>query len=322
MRTHTVKRLLALLLATIFILCGSTGCSDAAIEIGDEEVSYDLLRYFTMNYRRDLGYTAQEYADDPALAEKLETLVHDALREVMAYRALAEKYDLELSDEEEEAIRSSLEALKAQYEDVSAFEEELSREYLTEEVYCQLQELQYLAQKVYDHLTSERHNIIQTDAATIEADVKAGNFFAAEYLYIYYAESDKAEKTAFADTLHQALLAGKTMKELDDQYATEYGLAMEYVKLDAFTYTQQTEDFEELILSLKEGEYSSPTVRGDGILIARRLPLSESYVNENFDRIIQSYKEREFAYYVRDFGKKMQIVYQDDYKDLKLYEIE
>lgn len=324
MRPQSIARILALLLAVIFTVGGMAGCSDSptAMKVGEEKVSYDLLRYFAMNYSRDAGHTAEEYAADPALAEELESLVHEALREIMAYRALAEEYDLELTEEEEESIQTGLDELKAQYADDAAFQNALAEAYMTEEVYRELQELQLLAQKVYEYLTAEMNHIILSDDATVQADVDKGNFFSAEYLYIYYAETDKDEKLAFAQDLHAELLAGTSMRELDDRYAAEYALSMEYVVLGAFTYTQQAEDFEEVILSLEEGAYSEPILRGDGILIARRLTLSEEYVNENFSDIIQSYKEREFAYYVREYGNQMEITYKSKYDALNLWEME
>lgn len=321
MRPQAITKLIALLLALVTSVSFFTACSNAAVEIGDEEVSYDLLRYFTMNYKNDLGYTDEEYAADPAKAKELETLVHTALREIMAYRALMEEFDLELGDEERESIQSTLDLMKEDYEDEAAYEAALAESYLTEAVYKELTEIRYYAQKLYDYLTSGRQNHIVWDNKTVDADLKKGNFFSAEYLYVYYVESDKEEKLQFANTLHQAILDGKTMQELDDQYATEFGLSMEYVELGAFTYTQQAEDFEELILTLKEGECSAPVVRGDGILIARRLAVSDQYVEEHYDEIVESYKEREFAYYIREFGKKMEIVYQGDYKDLVLWKM-
>ncbi len=322
MRTQPMKKWIALLLCAVMAVCLLTGCSSAAVEVGDQEVSYDLLRYFTMNYRAELGYTAKEYADDPAKGEELQKLVHEALREVMAYRALAEEYDLELTAEEKGSIQSSLEAMKAEYKDDAAYQAALKAANMTEAVYKELTELQILAQKVYDQLTGARSDVIVADDATVDADIAKGNFFAAEYLYIYYSEADKAEKVAFADTLYTELEKGSTMKELNDRYAAEFGLAMEYVSLGAFTYTQQNPDFEELILSLEVGACAKPILRGDGILIARRMELSDAFVKANYKDIVQSYKEREFAYYIAEYGKKMEIAYQGDYKDLKLWEME
>lgn len=322
MRIRSIAKITALLLSALLALCGLAGCSDAAATVGEQEVSADLLRYFTLNYRDDLGYTDAEYAADPAKGEELEALVHEALREVMTYRALAEEFDLELSEEEEAGIQTSLDSLREQYADDEEYQEAMKAENLTEEAYRELTTLQLLAQKVYEYLTSPRHNIIASDDATVDGDIAAGNFFSAEYLYIYYSETDKDEKIAFADTLYQALQSGSSMRELDDQYAAEYGLAMDYVELGAFTYTQQEEGFEQLILSLKEGQCAAPVVRGDGILIARRQALSMDYVEEHYSDVVQSYKEREFAYYVRRYGEGLEITYHGDFENQKLWEIQ
>ena len=321
MRPQSITKLIALLLSMVLLMGCLIGCSDAALEVGDEEVSYDLLRYFTMNYKNDLGYTDEEYAADPAKAKELETLVHTALQEIMAYRALMKKFDLELSDEDRESIQATVELMKADYTDEAEYKAAMEESFLTEAVYKELTEIRYYAQKLYDYLTSGRQEYIAWDSDTVNADLKAGNFFSAEYLYIYYMESDKEEKLAFANTLYEEIQGGKTMRELDDQYASEFGLSMEFVELGAFTYTQQAEDFEALIQTLKVGECAKPVVRGDGILIARRLAVSDEYVEEHYDEIVESYKEREFAYYIRAYGEDMKIEYQGDYKDLVLWKM-
>ena len=321
MRPQSITKLIALLLSMVLAIGCLTACSDAALEVGDEEVSYDLLRYFTMNYKNDLGYTDEEYAADPAKAKELEELVHTALQEVMAYRALMKKFDLELSDEDRESIQATIELMKSDYADDAEYQAAMEESYLTEAVYKELTEIRYCAEKLYEYLTSGRQEHIVWDSKTVDADLKKGNFFSAEYLYVYYSETDKDEKLAFANTLYEALESGKTMQELDDQYASEFGLSMEYVELGAFTFTQQAEDFEELIQTLKIGECSRPRVRGDGILIARRLAVSDEYVEEHYDEIVESYKEREFAFYIRAFGEDMKIEYQGDYKDLVLWKM-
>ena len=104
--THQLMRITALLLtlAMLIVLLPACSASPTALKVGGEKVSYDLLRYFVMNYRRDAGYTAEEYAADPALQTELEEQVYTALREVMAYRALADEYKLTLTDEEKTEI--------------------------------------------------------------------------------------------------------------------------------------------------------------------------------------------------------------------------
>ena len=71
-------RITALLLTfvVLIVLLPACSASPTALKVGGEKVSYDLLRYFVMNYRRDAGYTSEEYAADPALQAELYHLSH------------------------------------------------------------------------------------------------------------------------------------------------------------------------------------------------------------------------------------------------------
>lgn len=319
---HSI-RMIALVLICLLLLPLCTACSSStALTVGEEPVSYDMLRYFVMNYRNESGHSAEEFAADENLQKELVAFVESRLREIMAYQALAEEYKIDLTKDEQKALKDSVEALKAEYASEEDFLKAMNAAYLTEEVYMELQRLQILAEHLYNYLTNEQGGVISADEATVRADVDAGNFFSAEYLYIYYSQKDKEEKVAFANDLHKRLLAGETMFKLDSQYSATYGLAMEYVMLPVFTYTQQEKDFEEAILALEIGEYTDPIVRGDGILIAHRKEVEPNYVDNNLTKLIDSYKEREFARLVQEKADSMEIVFKSEYKSLKLWKME
>lgn len=321
---HTA-RIIAVLLALTLLLAALTACGNSSptvLTVGEEEVSLDLLRYFVMNHRAESGYSSDEYSANETLQQELIEQVNSSLREVMAYQALADEHDIQFTKEEEEALKESLDSLRSEYGSDEAMAEALAEGYLTEDVYLELQRLQALASKVYELLTNEHGGILSYNDDTVRADVEAGNFFSAEYLYIYYVESDKAEKTEFAEELYGRLLAGESMQSLDDEYTATYGLSMEYVLIPAFTYTQETADFEEAVTALEIGAYTKPIVRGDGILIARRLEVSDEYVEQNFNSIVESYREREFAYLVQEQMNKMDISLKKNYQSLRYWEME
>ena len=193
---------------------------------------------------------------------------------------------------------------------------------MTEEVYLELQRLQLLATHLYNYLTNEHSGELDCSEATVRADVAAGNFFAAEYLYVYFSAKDKEEKVEFANTLHSRLLAGETMTQLDNEFSATYGLSMERVTLPAFTYTQQDEEFEKIVLSLEVGAYSNPVVRGDGVFIVTRKAIDSKYVDENIDKVIECYKEREFTRLVKETSDSMEIIFKSKYESLNYWEME
>lgn len=325
MKRHPTARIIPFLLVLTMLLTGLTACGNSSptvMTVGEEEVSLDLLRYFVMNHRAESGHSSVEYSENEALQQELVDQVNYSLRELMAYQALADEHDIQFTKDEEESLKDSLDSLRSEYGSDEAVKEALAESYLTEDVYLQLQRLQALASKAYELLTNEHGGILSYNDDTVRADVEAGNFFSAEYLYIYYVESDKAEKTEFAEQLHDRLLAGESMQALDDEYSTTYGLSMEYVLIPAFTYTQENADFEEAVTALEVGAYTNPIVRGDGILIARRLEVSDEYVEQNFNAIIESYREREFAYLVQEQMSKMDISLKKSYESLNYWEME
>lgn len=310
--------LICLLLLPLFTACSSP----TVLTVGEEKVSYDLLRYFVMNYRAESGHTAEEFAADETLQKELTEFVESRLREIMAYQMLAEQYDIDITRDEQSELEASLEDAKAEYESEEAFAEALKAAYMTEDVYMELQKLQLLATHLYNYLTNEHSDQLDCSEDTVRKDVEAGNFFAAEYLYIYFSAKDKEEKLEFANTLHGRLLAGETMTALDDEFSATYGLSMERVNLPAFTYTQQDEEFEKAVLSLEIGGYSAPVVRGDGVFIVTRKAVDSTYVDENIDAVIECYKEREFTRLVQDASAKMEISFKSKYESLNYWEME
>lgn len=317
-------RITALLLFCLCLFSLFTGCSSSptVLKVGDEKVSYDMLRYFVMNYRTQSGHTAEEFANDETLQAELTEFVESRLLEIMTYAALADEYKIDLTDEEKDQLNESVKAMRAEYDSDEAYEQALKDAYLTEKVYKDLQRLQILAGDLYEYLTNQHGGEIPCDEALVRADVEAGNFFSVEYLYIYYSQTDKEEKVAFANDLHSRLLAGESMSALDREYSATYGLSMEYVVLPAFTYTQQHEDLENAILSVAIGGIADPVVRGDGVFIARRKAVDSTYVDENISEIIDSYKEREFARLIEKKSASMKITFQDAYQSLKYWEME
>ena len=311
--------MICLLLLPMLAACSS---SPTVLTVGDEKVSYDLLRYFVMNYRNESGHTSEEFAKDEGLQKELIEFVESRLKEIMAYKALAAEYDIDLTKEEQQELEASIETMKAEYESEEAYAKALADAYLTEDVYMELQRLQILAEHLYNYLTHEKNGIIACDEQTVRKDVEAGNFYAAEYLYIYFSQKDKDEKLKFADGLRQRLLNGETMEALDTEYSATYGLSMEYVVLPVFTQTQQEADFEKAVLNIAIGEYTEPVVRGDGVFIARRNAVDSAYVDANIASVIECYKEREFTRMVEKKANSMEITYKDKYSSLKLWEME
>jgi hypothetical protein len=112
------------------------------------------------------------------------------------------------------------------------------------------------------------------------------------------------------------------MSSLYDEYRTTYSLGISYNVLGGFTYTQEKEYFETAVTSMEIGDYSDVIEQTDGFVLIHRLPLDETYIEENFISIfVAGYLEREFFGYVEEYAANLQVTYKKKYENLKFWEI-
>ena len=313
--------LLSVILTLTLVSCSSS--SPTVMSIGGYEVSYDMLRYFVMNYKHGYeGIAPEDFSTDEGLKEKLEENTDASLKELAAYYLLAKQYKLKLTDEQKAGIESEIENLKYSYTDDASFEADLANEYVTEEVLREILTISAYCDSLYDYMTDERNGIFKYDVDTIMGDIESGNFFSAEYVYIQYSGSDYEQKKEYANKLLEEVKGGKAMAGIFDEYKEEYEFEGEYVKLDTFTYHEQNEYFEEAVLELEENECSEILEFQKGVLIiAKRLPIDDDYVDKNFNTVIGQYLSREFFEYIEEYSDGLTVTFKNKYKDLKYWEI-
>ncbi len=314
----------AWLLVLVSLMICFSGCSSSptAMKIGSYKISYDMLRYFVMNYKNGYeGVSPDEFEKSEELQKALTDNTDASLKELAAYKMLSDEYNIKLTDEQKEQIKNAVKSLKDGYNSEQDYLDDMKKNYVTEDVYREIVTLQAYCDSLYDYLTDEVTGIFRHDDATIMGDIEKGNFFSAEYMYIKYGEGDYQSKKDFANGLCERIQNGEEMAIIFAQYQNEYLLASDYVKLPAFTYHEQNEFFEETVLSLKEGE-TAKLVEQDGMfLIIKRLSLDEEYIDKNFNDIIASYLSREFFDYVEEYSSKLEIKMTGKYKELKYWEI-
>lgn len=322
----TLKKTVAVLLAILLLLTGMTGCSSSpkVLRLGDFEVTYDLLRYFSCNYMREAGYTEEEYENSPELQKDLEDQVYGTLKELAAYSQLAAQYKIELTSAEENQIEKELTDLRAKYDSDEEYKQALEEQYLTEDVYRQIQKIHALCDRLYDCLLG----LQDSDDATIRQDIDSGNWFSAEYLCVAYVSDDEDDKRQdlMEEILNRAR-AGENLSALADEYRSVFGLGeVTYTDLGAFTYysVDVSQQLEDTVTSLEIGEYSEVCRVSDSALyIARRLPLEEEYIEDNFDSVFRSgYQTREFFRTIEQFKEGLEVDYKSKYEDLKIWTLE
>ena len=311
--------------AIIALLCPLlAGCSSSptVMTVGGEKVSYDMLRYFVMNYKN--GYPEidpQEFLTNEELQAELVKNTNASICELVTYKLLAKEHKIKLTDEQKENIDAQIKQLSESYATEEEYKKDMEANYLTEDVYRDILTMSAYCDSLYDYLTDEYTGIFMHDDATIMGDIEAGNFFSAEYIYVKYGLTDYEEKKEFAQGLCDRIKNGELMSKVYSEYENEYLLAADYVKLDAFTYSEQNAFFEEAVLSLDIGETSELLETTGMFMIVRRLELDQEYIDNNFNSIIASYLSREFFNYIQDYSASLEIKMKKKYEDLNYWEM-
>lgn len=324
------KRILSLTLCAIVLissfLCLSS-CANTALTVSNEDgsfkVSYDLLRYFAMNYINGYeGVSAEDFASNEELQKKLSDNVFASVCDLATYKILAEKYGVSLSRQEKKEVKNTLKEYKKSYESKDAFKKDLEANYITEKVLEEIYMLQALFDKLYTHMTNEYTGIFRYDNDVIDADIEAGNFFSAEYIVIYYTDDNKEERLSELSKMLDEAKGGKSMSVMRDEKYSEYAEQIVYNKEDIFTYTEMNETYENAVTSIEIGAFSDIIDMENAAMIVHRLPLSEEYIDKNYNDVIAKYLSREFFKYIEEYSENLVPEFKDKYKDLKLWEME
>ncbi|MBO4355573.1 MAG: peptidylprolyl isomerase [Clostridia bacterium] len=320
------------LTAIVIVICICVSCffscsqkSPVVMTVGDFKVSYDLLRYFVLNYMNGYeGLGPDDFRNDPDLAEALRKNVLKSVSELAAYKLLANEYKLELTASEKESVQASLDMIRADYSTDEDYRNALKDNYLTEDVLKEIYEIQAICDRLYEYMTDEYYGRFKSDTATVEADIEAGNWFATEYIVLSYgADGQLEERRQFASELHDSVVKGeRTLSQIYEEYRTSYGVGINYCRLDAFTYSQEKKYFEDAVLALNIGDISDVIESEDGLLIIKRIPIDDEYIDQQFISVfVSGYLEREFFKYVDEYAENLEIRFKRKYKDLKFEDI-
>lgn len=331
----TITRLLSLFFALLLVLplaaCSSK--SPTVMKIGDYEVSYDMLRYFVMNYKRDYeaAVPGKLYVD-PDLQAELTENTNDTLKEFAAYYLLVKKHKLKLTDEKEKEVEAKITSLRSGYGSEDDYKADLEKNYVTEEVLRGIYTMQAYCDALYAFLTDEYHGIFMHDDATIMADVEKGNYFSDEYILLHAdSAEDRVERKAAAEDIAARAANGESLVNLSEEYKKKF--PGEYYDPETFEYIpdvlynldkvfrkgEMLSYFEDALGELNVGQVSAVIERPEGFLVIKRLNLD---VDNNFNAIIASYLSSCFFGYVEETAAGLTVVMTKKYRDLKYFEME
>ena len=294
------------------ILLALTCCGkgDTVLSIGGEDISYDMYRYFYMNYSGE----SSNYTKEQIQQKSIQAISLD-----VAISKLAEEYDISLSSTEEDSVDSYVEASVANYGGEDAYLEALEKNYLTEELFEYFYSRQLLESKLREYMYNEINNIIKSDDATFEKDLRE-NFMAAKQILIRNDEGDDVnENKELAETILGRLLNGEDFDTLISEYSEDTSAKENYVY--HFTHGQMLSAFEEAVEKTPVNELCSHVVASEaGYHIIMRLPLDEEYVNKNYEDLRTAYKARCFNDIRQELADSFAIEESEGFDELKFDE--
>ncbi len=273
------------LLSTLFSACGS---KEKVMDIGNYAVNFDEYRYFYMNCFN----SPSEIGSDPDATAHADAMA--IMKENYAIRTQAKEYGLTLNKAMKESVEQDILRAKANYGDDETYETALAENYLTEELYRELLQLNYLRYLLFDYMSDEFTGCIPSDDATVAADINTNFMHAAQ---IYLSTGEGGENTAAQKKLAEEILAklaeGADFDALASEYSEETSAGSK--KYDYyFTSGEMLVEFEDAVKALKEGEISGIVESSTGLHIIKRLPMVEEEINEQFEDLRYTYQVRVF----------------------------
>lgn len=266
----------------------------SAIEVGGYTVTYDLYRYFYLNYRDEMkaSFTDDDgNTDTSALDRAIREQIEEAVCGLYGSISLAGDYGLTLSDGDVKAAAIEyVDAVKAYYETEAAYEKELEANYMTDKVFELLMSVDCLEDKLFLALVSDGGEIEDNDERLMEKFL-GDDFVRAKQVFIENDEGESIEENrALAERVLEEYRDGATFDSLI-RHSEDFSMPPDGYY---FTYLEMVEEFERAAFALRDGEVSDVVESEDGFHIIYRLPKDEKYLQDNFSDLKSQYQTSAF----------------------------
>ena len=288
----TLRRAVLLALCILFVL-GAIGCSDASrtvMTVGGEDVPLYEYRYFFLNNKRELYGGAELSAED---ISELQKMCAENVKNRHALSLLAEEYGVKLSDDDEKKLDELVSALKSNYADDEAYEAALSADFLTEELYRELNRDTLLAVATVDKMVAD--GAIPAKEVGVADALRLGEMACLKEIYVYYPSPETREiaQNRAAEALSR-LEGGEDFEALMREYSS---YSAEKLPYDSGYYTMKYDALDvvwDAAERLAVGEHSGIIESEFGFHIILRCAPDENYASEHIDELYEIYSQSKF----------------------------
>jgi len=317
-----MKKLIA---AALCLLC-LTGCavSPYVIRVGEERIDAAeaaFYLYADLALARELG----EDTEDPEIRERIYQTALDQIVSASVIRQRCAQLGMTLSEEAEQTIAESKEALKEQLGGPAAYLTWLRDNYMTDRLYDRLQAGNYYYEVLQNYVSAQ----LEQDP---KADELLRQFFAENYTRVRYIRLSRLDEYGVplspeeqdarleqAKSLLLQIWDGADFGALltqwnDDPQMADGAMAVSRAQAESTDYLG---GLFELELHKPAGVY----VAEDGYYLLERLPLAANYYDENQETIFHDALDARFEDYLRAGREEYGVSITQDYKKLDLNDL-
>ena len=266
--------------------------------------SADLITYwigynatYLNSYMQYYGGGALDWdyvmSDGTAMPDYVKNDVLTTVKQELVIENLAEKYGVELTDEQLSAMESDEQGFIEQYGGEEGFDAELAKLGLRRETYERITRTNYLYQDLYKLYLTEGSALYASNE-DLAAYAAAQGYITADHILLTtvdtatgeaLSDEQKAEKKALAEELAEKLKnytgddLASYFAELADEYSEDPGRASNPTGY-TFTTGSMVQEFEDAAYALDEGAVSDIVESKFGYHILLRLPLDKTAAAE------------------------------------------
>lgn len=292
-----------------------------ALYAGSYTVTYDLYRYFYLNYKAELKGAYKNDAGETetdALDRAVRARVAEAVCGLYGMISLAADYGITPTDGD---IRASaieyIDAVRGYY-GASAYAAELENNYMTEQVFDFLVRADGTEDKLFAAMTAA-DSAIESDDAAILAILQGDDFVRVKQIFIENDPGEDAEANRkIAEEVLDAYRGGVDFATLIGRYSEDVSMPADGYY---FTRGEMTDDFEAAAFALADGEISGIVESSDGFHILLRLPKDESYITAHFDELKSQYQNARFYAMIDERAARLHVTEADYVRALDAKEI-
>lgn len=304
-----------ILTVSVFSSCGRqkgdppvwTDDDRVVLTVGDYNVTYDFYRYLFLN-------TKATYPDSDL--EAVRKYVENSLANTYGMFALADKFELTLTDAEKEYVEGYMDSSREGLTD-EEYKNSLEQSYMTEDVYRFALEVQQLEYLVYDYVINERNGVLRFSDDDLLKAIDTDFVRASHILFTFKNDEEKATQMQKAQSVLERLKNGEDFEALKEEFSADTDLKN---NKDGyyFTHGEFENEFEYTAFELDVGELSDIITTDVGIHIVKRLPIEEAYVKEHLEELRSSFKTALYYEMVEAESEKFEYNYKDKYKNITL----